>query len=157
MNKWGEWTALFHHSSLQVSPHNSYYYELMSQILINKLCMHAKSLQSCPTLWDPMDYSPPGSPVHGILQARILEGVAMPSSRGSSCLSQHLGSRNCQNSRNWDFPGGPVDKTLRFKCGGWGSSFDPWLGELRSHLPAARCGQNKKAAGTAINPFVQMD
>ena len=42
------------------------------------------SLQSCPTLWDPMDYSPPGSFVHGILQARILEWVAMPSSRGSS-------------------------------------------------------------------------
>ena len=33
---------------------------------------------------DPMDYSPPGSSVHGLLQARILEGVAMPSSRGSS-------------------------------------------------------------------------
>ena len=30
--------------------------------------MHAQSLQSCPTLWDPMDYSPPGSSVHGILQ-----------------------------------------------------------------------------------------
>ena len=44
-------------------------------------CMHAKSLQS---LWDSMDCSPPGSCVHGILQARILEWVAMPSSRGSS-------------------------------------------------------------------------
>ena len=41
-------------------------------------------LQSCPTLGDPMDYSPPGSSVHGILQARILEWVAMLSSRGSS-------------------------------------------------------------------------
>ena len=47
-------------------------------------CMAAKSLQSCPTLCDPMDCSPPGSSVHGILQARILEWVAMPSSRGSS-------------------------------------------------------------------------
>ena len=46
--------------------------------------MHAKSLQSCPTLFDPMVCSPPGSSVHGILQARILEWVAMPSSRGSS-------------------------------------------------------------------------
>ena len=35
--------------------------------------MHAKSLQPCPTLCDPMDYSPPGFSVHGILQARILE------------------------------------------------------------------------------------
>ena len=43
----------------------------------------AKSLQSHPTLSDPKDCSPPGSSVHGILQARILEWVAMPSSRGS--------------------------------------------------------------------------
>ena len=47
-------------------------------------CIHAKPLQSCPTLYDPMDCSPPGSPVHGILQASIREWVAMPSSRGSS-------------------------------------------------------------------------
>ena len=37
----------------------------------------ATSLQSCPTLCDPIDGSPPGSPVHGILQARILEWVAI--------------------------------------------------------------------------------
>ena len=45
---------------------------------------HAKSLQSCPALWDSMECSPPGSSVHGIPQARILEWVDMPSSRGSS-------------------------------------------------------------------------
>ena len=43
----------------------------------------AESLQLCPTLCDPMDYSLPDSSVHGILQARILELVAMPSSKGS--------------------------------------------------------------------------
>ena len=37
----------------------------------------AKSLQSCPTLWDPIDGNPTGSPVPGILQARILEWVAI--------------------------------------------------------------------------------
>ena len=37
----------------------------------------AKSLQSCPTLCDPIDGSPPGSPIPGILQARILEWVAI--------------------------------------------------------------------------------
>ena len=37
----------------------------------------AKSLQSCPTLCDPMDYSPPGFSVHGILQARTLDWVAI--------------------------------------------------------------------------------
>ena len=40
--------------------------------------------QSCPTLCDPMDCSLPGSSVHGILQARILEWVAVSFSRGSS-------------------------------------------------------------------------
>ena len=44
----------------------------------------AKLLQSYSTLCDPMNYSPPGSPVQGILQARILEWVAISSSRGSS-------------------------------------------------------------------------
>ena len=41
------------------------------------LSSDAKSLQSCPTLWDPIDSSPPSSSVPGILQARILEWVAI--------------------------------------------------------------------------------
>ena len=47
-------------------------------------CVYVPSLQSCLTLCDPVDCSLPGSSVHEILQARILEWVAMPSSRGSS-------------------------------------------------------------------------
>ena len=77
-------------------------------------CVPAKSLQWCLTLCHPMDHSLPGFSVHGILQARILEWVAMPSSRGSSrsrvqtCISYifcigrrvlyhkcHLGSPSC--------------------------------------------------------------
>ena len=46
------------------------------------VCMCAQLLQSCLTLCDPMDCSPPGSSVHGILQARILERIATASSRG---------------------------------------------------------------------------
>ena len=46
-----------------------------------QLCMHAKSLQLCPALSNTMDCSRPGSSVHEILQARILEWVAMASSR----------------------------------------------------------------------------
>ena len=46
--------------------------------------MCAQLLQLCLTLCKSMDCSPPGSSVHGILQARILEWVAIPSSRGSS-------------------------------------------------------------------------
>ena len=48
--------------------------------------VRAKSFQSCPTLCNPMDSSPPGSSVHGILQARILEWLALSSSRISSQL-----------------------------------------------------------------------
>ena len=47
-------------------------------------CVRAKLLQSYLILCDPMDSTPPGSTVHGIFQARILEWVAVPSSRGSS-------------------------------------------------------------------------
>ena len=43
--------------------------------------MHAKSLKLCPTVYYPMDCSPEGSSVHGIIQARILEWVVMPSSK----------------------------------------------------------------------------
>ena len=50
------------------------------------VCVSAKSLQLCLIPCDPMDCSPPGSSVPGILQARILEWAVMPSSRGSSRL-----------------------------------------------------------------------
>ena len=56
-------------------------------ILSSCFNLHAKWVilaQSCPTLCDLMDCSPPGSSVHGILKARILECVAIPFSRGSS-------------------------------------------------------------------------
>ena len=65
-------TTLFHHEKL-----------LQENILSIWKCSQiftvaaAKSLQSCPTLCDPIDGSPPGSPVPGILQARTLEWVAI--------------------------------------------------------------------------------
>ena len=54
--------------------------------LISKqmFCVCVLVTQSCLTLCNPMDCSPPGSSVHGILQERILEWVAIPFSRGSS-------------------------------------------------------------------------
>jgi len=55
--------------------------ELPSPIKVDTFKLHvaatAKSLQSCPTLYDPIDGSPPGSPIPGILQARTLEWVAI--------------------------------------------------------------------------------
>ena len=55
-----------------------------SPLAFNLLCVCAQLLQSCPTLCNFMGLSPPGSSVHGILQGRILEWVAMPSSKGPS-------------------------------------------------------------------------
>ena len=55
-------------------------YYMYAHICIHLECMRA---QLCLTLCDPMDCSPPGSSVHGILQARILEWVVISFSRGS--------------------------------------------------------------------------
>jgi len=54
--------------------------------------------QSCLTLYDPVDYSPPGSSVHGLLQARTLEWIAISFSRGPSqhrdqTLVSHISGR----------------------------------------------------------------
>ena len=49
-----------------------------------RMCVCVLVAQSCPTLCDPMDCSPPGSSVHEIFQARVLESVAISYSRGSS-------------------------------------------------------------------------
>ena len=67
-----------------------------------------KVAQSCPTLSDPMDYSPPGSSIHGSLQARRLEWVAMPSSRdlpdpGIEPVSSvsHIGRQLLHQEHHW--------------------------------------------------------
>ena len=57
--------------------------------------------QPCPTLWDPVDCSLPGSSVHGIFLTRILERVAISSSRGSSRLRDrtHVSCVSCNAGR----------------------------------------------------------
>ena len=59
------------------------YLAILKIIFLKNYC-EVLVAQACPTLCNPMDYSPPGSSVHGILQARKLKWIAMPSSRGSS-------------------------------------------------------------------------
>ena len=60
---------------------------LFGDCIINRYCVCVLSHFNCVlTLCDPVDYSTPGSSIHGILQAGILELIAMPSSRGSSWL-----------------------------------------------------------------------
>ena len=74
--------------------------------------VRSKLLQLCLTLCDPMDCSPPGSSVHGILQARVLEGVAMPSSgdlpdpgiKPASLMSPALAGGFFTTSATWEAP-----------------------------------------------------
>ena len=62
----------------------AYPFFLLSKVPIGMYESVSQVAQSCPTLCDPVDCSPPGSSVHGILQARILEWVAISFSRESS-------------------------------------------------------------------------
>ena len=72
-------------------------------------------VQLCPTLCDPRDWNPPGSPVHGILQERMLEWVAISSSRGSSWPGQGQG-------RGWALnPGLPHCRWILYHLSHWGS------------------------------------
>ena len=78
-------------------------------------CVHAKSFQSCLTLCNPLDHSTPGSYIHGILQARVLELFAISSSRGSgsslprnrthvSLMSPVLVGEFFSTSSTWETP-----------------------------------------------------
>ena len=69
------------HQSVRIKSNNIIY---IIDINIISVIMSVLSRQSCPTLCDPMDCSPPGSSVHGILQSRTLEWDAICFSRGSS-------------------------------------------------------------------------
>ena len=75
--------------------------------------MHICSVtQLCPILWDLVDYSPPGSSIHGILQARILEWVAISFSKGS-CQSRNWTCISCigrQILYHWATREAPEDK-----------------------------------------------
>ena len=83
----------------------------------------AKSLQSCPTLCDPIDGSPPGSPVPGILQARILEWGAIAFSH--QCLTTTTTTKSFQSSPtlcnpiDGGPPGSPVPGILQARTLEW--------------------------------------
>ena len=91
------WRATFH----RVAKNRTWLMYTLSACLVSQLCL---------TLCDPLDCSPPGFSVHGIPQTRTLEGVAMPSSRGSphprdgprvSCVSCFAG-RFFSTSTTWE-------------------------------------------------------
>ena len=69
---------------MSYSSHNEIIMKINGEMPSTWAAAAAKSRQSCPTLGDPRDSSPPGSPVSGILQARTLEWVAISSSTHES-------------------------------------------------------------------------
>ena len=81
---WGVFCSLRKRKSQALQSLNFQFPLETCNYIIHCACVHAQLLHSCPTLCNSMNCSPPGSSVHGILQARILEWVVMPFSRGSS-------------------------------------------------------------------------
>ena len=79
------WSKLLH----ELSPcwekgKHTFQFIISPTLLVQVVIVVVLVTQSCPTLCDPTDCSPPGSSVHGILQARVLEWIAVPFFRGSS-------------------------------------------------------------------------
>ena len=99
---------------------------------------HGLVAKLCPTLFDPMDCSPPGSSVHGILQARILQWVSISFSRGIPDPGIKLGSPALADGFFTTEPAGkpystgcasgkePTCQCRRRKRHG----FDPWVGKI---------------------------
>ena len=92
----------------------------------------AKSLQSCPTLCDPIDGSPPGSPIPGILQARTLEWVAI-----LQCMkvkSEREVVQSCptlSDPMDYSLPGSSIHGIFQARVLEWGaiafSIVTPWI------------------------------
>ena len=98
-------------------------------------CVCAKLLQSCPALCNPVDYSPLGSSVHGILQARILEWVAMPSFGWSS-------QPRDQTCVSWSSepPGKPDGKCIRVLFCFYIVQVGLWVSHEASHFSSGSLG-----------------
>ena len=116
----------------------------------------AKSLQSCLTLCDPMNCSPPGSSVHGILQARILEWLPFPSPIYVSILLQTLlpsrllhnieQSCMCYRRRQWHptpvlLPGKSHGRRSLEACSPWGRCGSDTTEWLHFHFPLSCIGE----------------
>ena len=91
-------------------------------------CMHAKSLELCPTLCDPVDCSPPGSSVHGVSQTRVLEWGAISFSHVCNPMCKIVGSCSIipgaqptarWRPRGWDVVGRARERGYRDTCGWW--------------------------------------
>ena len=100
----------------------------------------AKSLQSCPTLCDPIDGSPPGSPVPGILQARTLEWVAISFSNAGKwkVKSESEVTQSCptlSNLMNYSIPGSSVHGIFQAIVLEWVAiAFSKFRGSISSQI-----------------------
>ena len=92
----------------------------------------AKSLQSCPTLCDPIDSSPPGSPIPGILQARTLEWVAISLSKAWKWKVKEV-TQSCptlHNPMDCSPPGSAIYGIFQVRVLEWGAiTFSEWCGQ----------------------------
>ena len=124
---------------------------LSHPVLCSYMCVHTKSLQLCLTLCDPMDCSLPGTFVHGILQVRILEWVAIPSSRVSSWpRDRNHVSINRQVLHHSHHLGSLLlHKFVLQRL----SQGEGWSGGQRTFLPP--CGMTLGKSGSHIGPQIQ--
>ena len=93
-------------------------------LLFHAAAAAAKSLQSCPILCDPMDSSPPGSPIPGILQARILEWVAISFSNAWRWKVKSAVAQSCltlSDPMDCSLPGSSVHGIFQARVLEWGA------------------------------------
>ena len=88
---------------------------------INAMLCYAKSLQSCPTLCDPIDNSPPGSPIPGILQARTLEWVAIAFSNAWKWKVKVKSCATLSDPMDCSLPGSSVHGVFQARVLEWGA------------------------------------
>ena len=118
--RWNPYPAMksqvIYRAGLKLTNHSWFQHQvgfLKSSIKCIKRCMKMCSdAQPCPTLCNPMDCSPPGSSVHGISQAKILEGVAFPS---PGYLPDPVIEPECAESPVWQVGSLPLSH-LRSRC-----------------------------------------
>ena len=140
-------------------------------------CRDCLVTQSCPTLCDPMDSSTPGSSVHGILQVRILEWVAIPFSGGSSPPSDWthvfcIGRQILYHWVNWEAPSlsshplycEAFSLPLRFSLSWQSQRCAPWLPgspsfqerRLRCSRGNLNLGQAGELRGNSYHPMISL-
>ena len=90
-----------------------------------KVKSESEVTQSCPTLSDPMDFSLPGSSIHGIFQARVLEWAAIAFSSGKSAATAAAkslqSSPNLSDPMDCSLPGSSIHGTLQAGVLEWGA------------------------------------